>query len=252
MEELHPYREDFVVVGGVCVALYHVREGGELSEPLYTSDLDLATSDDPIDERKNSVEEILKSAGMEERLVGRKRGITKFIDPEETTDAFEIEVLMPRTGSREEDVGEPQPGLTAERLRYLDLLIESASVQPVTIEGKELIFQLPDPGVFLVHKALTVEKRGTRAERRKDYAYILDVLDLYSGEIGQLADQVASAGVTHEYREWIRRGLRELEDYFQRDSDPLLYAVDLLPDMTERRGLALVEKFLDEVPDIHE
>lgn len=251
MEELHPYREDFVVVGGVSVALYHALEGRELSEPLYTSDLDLATSDEPIEQRQDSVEDILKDAGMEERIVGRKRGITKFIDPEETTDAFEIEVLMPRTGSGKENVGEPQPGLKAERLRYLNLLIESATIQQVCIEGNELICQLPDPGVFLVHKALTVEKRGILDERRKDYAYILDVLDLYSGEIGELADQVIQAVVTHEYREWIRRGLRELENYFQQDSDPLLYAVELLPDMSERRGHALVEKFIDEVPEIN-
>lgn len=237
-------------MGGVCVAIYHVLKGEELADQLFTSDLDLGASAEYLKAKQEIVEEILASAGLEVKLAGRG-GVTKFEWPEDPQGVFLVEILVPLSGSGEDPTMKLESGLKVPRLRYLDLLIESASLRRVSLAETTVECRLPDPGVFILHKLLTAPKRSSPPKKRKDFAYALDILYLYSEELETLAGQIKEISeVSHEYRRWIERALDNLEGRFQPDSDPLRYATDRLPDVDSTDGAALVEEFLAYVQDI--
>jgi prevent-host-death family protein len=112
--------------------------------------------------------------------------------------AYSIEFLTPLVGRPDDPEGQPlvtadvQAGLSAQRLRYLDLLLEAPWTVaighlPGAPAGEPpLAVQLPHPGCFLVQKLLIADKRDPETERPKDLAYVYQVVQLFARDLPQL------------------------------------------------------------------
>jgi hypothetical protein len=135
-----------------------------------------------------------------------------------SSEAYSIEFLTPLIGRADDPEGRPlvttdvQAGLTAQRLRYLDLLLEEPWA--VSIEGMPgipvaeppLEVRLPHPGCFLVQKFLIADKRDPETERPKDMAYVYQVIQLFSRDLAQLAETVRTILETSAaQRSWLER-----------------------------------------------
>lgn len=252
LKQLSDYREEFVVVGGVCVALYHKQKDHDLTDALFTSDLDLA-AEGQVETIEPSIKDRLESLGLEavkSRKAGARIPKMRFEFPEEEREeeAFEVEFLLPLMGSGEDSSGYWQEDLPAERLRYLDLLLVNPDMVEMQLAGEDVSFQLPSPGMFIVHRALAAGERSDREKEKKDYSYVLDLIDLFSSEFDQLHESIYKAENIHsKYQTWIHNSLEEIESGFQRGRDPLLNAVERLDRISETRGEALVERFIESV-----
>ncbi len=252
LKALSDYREEFVVVGGVWAALYHRKKRRAMSDALFTYDLDLA-ADGRIETIYTSIKDRLEELGLEPSR-SRKAGSTdpkvrfEFLEQEREGKAFEVEFLLPLQGSGENSSGYWQEDLPAERLRYLDLLLVNPEMVDLQLAGEEVSVQLPSPGMFVLHRALAAGERTDREKEKKDHAYILDQICLFSSEFDQLQDSIQMAVDRNStYRKWIRDSPEEIKSGFQRGKDPLINAVDRLDHISETRAEALVEAFLKAV-----
>jgi hypothetical protein len=121
---LSDYLGELVLVGGYANALYryHPLASPFPGEPIGTKDIDFATAK-TVRTRGRRIRDLLIAGRFELRqeTLGMS-GVVKFGvagDP-----AADLEFLAPLTGrSREPSVQQVQPGLTAQALRYLDLLL---------------------------------------------------------------------------------------------------------------------------------
>jgi hypothetical protein len=108
-----------------------------------------------------------------------------------------IEFLAPLTGAREETTVEIQDGVTAQALRYLNILLENTfevrvSAEAVAGPAGELTVRIPIPGAYVLHRGL-IHPRVISRRRGKDLYYIFetwaslpDVRDRIVTEIGQI------------------------------------------------------------------
>ncbi len=159
---------------------------------------------------------------------------------------FEVEFLVPLKGSVQERNTVLQPDIIAEKLRYIDLLYENAEMIELDIGNHEVKFQRPKPGVFIAHRALAVEKR-TGEKKKKDVAYIIDLIHLFSDELYRLEQEVMEAKQrSGEHASWIKEAKQKVENYFLQDRDPLIHARERT-EIDEVRGRALVRDFLDRI-----
>jgi hypothetical protein len=140
----------------------------------------------------------------------------------EGEEAYSLEFLTPLTGPPVDRAGrvtvtaDIQAGVTAQRLRYLELLLETpwrvsfAGIPGIEAEGEPLTVQVPHPGAFMVQKLLIVDER-TRADRRaKDLAYLYQVASLFRRELPALAAEVrARMDSVLAWRRWLGRARRE-------------------------------------------
>jgi hypothetical protein len=140
------------------------------------------------------------------------------------------EFLILLTGSPTDRHGRPksprefQDGLTAEALRYLDLLLwKPISFDLNTIEelkvGGELQVQLPGLGAYVVQKALCSEKRKRLEKRDKDLAYLFDVATLTHRRWPKLREEVDDLrNKSSEWGKWVYRAAAILDDAFGSES----------------------------------
>jgi hypothetical protein len=130
-----------------------------------------------------------------------------------------MEFLTPLVGGRVDRAGgavttkEIQKGVTAQRLRYLDLLmVESWRVPLAVLPGmggrvdERIRVKLPHPGLFVVHKVLVSGEVGRREKRAKDMAFIYEVLALFRRDMALLAQEVHGiSGKSATWRWWLKR-----------------------------------------------
>lgn len=244
LRTLRPYRNEFVVTGGVCAALYHLEKGGDIGRPLFTTDLDLAFPDRKLDSTGESLSELLEGADYKKSV--SRHGITKY-KRELEEGKFEVEFLLPAIGEDPKEVGRIQDDLRGEKLRYVRLLLK-AEMQTVEIGGRSVEYRRPRPGVYILHRALIVDRRSDTKDQKKDYAYMLDLIELFSDEFSLLKDQIQrTADKSEEFDAWIDKGREKIRKCFLKENDPLQYALDRVDDVDENRAKALIEEFLREI-----
>jgi Nucleotidyltransferase len=140
-----------------------------------------------------------------------------------------VEMLTPLRGSEVDRSGEPkylkkvQTGLTAQCLRYLDLLLympiemDVARVGELELEAS-LKVRVPNPATYLLQKALIHGER-TGESQRKDLAYIYDVAVLWFRKVDAVSRWMdAVGGESHEWRKWVIKGRDVLLSLFS-DAD---------------------------------
>lgn len=204
IEALRPGLDRLVIIGGWAHRLHrmHPLAQGIRYEPLMTRDADIAISAAGPLPQENLRDRLL-SHGFREEFYGDIRPpVTKYLLGDDEF-GFYVEFVTPLFGSevkrkKRRDVTTALAGVTAQKLRYLDvLLIEPWSV-PFAFPGRKSKTQpqikVANPVTFIAQKLLVSGKRKPN-ERAKDVLYIHDTLELFGRslpELGQLwVDDVA-------------------------------------------------------------
>jgi hypothetical protein len=224
VEAIRPWLGQLVVVGGWAQRLYrfHPLASPPAYWPIRTRDADLAFSlDAPL---SGDLGAALEKAGFTPELLGEHAPpVTQYrLGAEDAR--FYVEFLTPLHGSGLKRSGRVDAtvaaaGITAQRLRYLDVLLTSPwnvdlgpnSDTPLT---KAVQVLLANPVSFIVQKLLIHGEREPR-KKAQDLLYIHDTIELFGGSLDTLAalwvDTVRPAlpGRTARRAERIARELAE-------------------------------------------
>jgi len=194
---LEPYRDELVVIGGWANRLcrLHPLALAQVFPPLRTLDADIAT---PMRIRKRAatLRQLLVQQGFREELSGEEDPPRAEYHLGSKGESVYVQFVAPLEGGAADRRGRSTAttrilGVTAERLRYVDVLL----VAPWTIElthangfpvgSTPLLVKICNPVAYIVQKILALPKR--RAEQRaKDVLYIHDTLLVFGGAVDQL------------------------------------------------------------------
>jgi hypothetical protein len=188
---LRPWLGKLVVVGGWAHRLhrFHPQANVPAHLPVRTRDTDLAFSPDGA--LAGDVRTALTDAGFTEQLFGDEAPPATHYGLGEEDDGFYAEFLTPLFGSEmkhgKRDATVRTAGITAQKLRYLDLLL----VKPWSVRvGRErdvpiaadLDLLVPNPTSFIVQKLLIHSDRSPD-KKAQDVLYIHDTLELFGGSL---------------------------------------------------------------------
>jgi hypothetical protein len=162
---------------------------------LTTKDTDLAFSARvPLE---GDVKGALEKAGFDEKLSGESHPPVTHYELSKDDAGFYVEFLTPLVGSGQKRDGTPDAtvavaGVTAQKLRYLEILLEGPWVVRI---GPDEGFPLPrkvdlrvaNPVSFIVQKLLIQQDRKP-PKRAQDVLYIHDTLELFSGALPALKE----------------------------------------------------------------
>lgn len=191
---LRPWLGQLVVVGGWAHRLhrFHPLANPPGHLPLRTRDADLAfSSDEALD---GNVRLALAEAGFAEDFFGEDSPPATHYRLGDEDEGFYAEFLTPLVGSEikrgKRDATTSRAGITAQKLRYLDVLLIkpwSVGVGPerqIPI-GAEVALFVPSPTSFIVQKLLIHSDRPA-AKKAQDLLYVHDTLELFGGSLGEL------------------------------------------------------------------
>jgi hypothetical protein len=160
--------------------------------PLRTRDTDFAFSPDAA--LAGDIHEALKEAGFTEAFFGDDSPPATDYRLGDEDAGFYAEFLTPLVGSEtkrgKRDASVSKAGITAQKLRYLDILLIkpwSVRVGPerqVPIPADVDLF-VPNATSFIVQKLLIHSGRSAD-KKAQDVLYIHDTLELFGGSLGEL------------------------------------------------------------------
>jgi hypothetical protein len=195
VDALSPWNGQLVFVGGWAHRLYrlHPRAGTLGYQPLVTLDADIAFGDR--EQLEGNIQARLYEFGFREELSGsHKPPVSKYTLGKDGSQGFYAEFLVPLIGPAVTRNGTPkatvtEAGITAQRLRYLDLLLHSPWT--VTLDAEwgiptPIDLRIPNPVSFIIQKLLIHEERAGR-KKAQDLLYIHDTLELFASELDNLA-----------------------------------------------------------------
>ena len=208
---LSPWLEQLVFVGGWAFRLYRLHPDAQVPayRPVVTLDADVAFAEG--ERLEGSIRARLLEAGFVESLTGNHRPPVSQYTLGDDGSGFYAEFLTPLTGSGRRRSGEPlatvaRAGVSAQRLRHLDLLLESPW-QVILDAGWEpaagASIRVPNPASFIAQRLLIHDQR-LPAKKAQDILYIHDTLELFGGQLealGQLwRDRLAPTLHTRQQR----------------------------------------------------
>jgi hypothetical protein len=195
VDALRPWRKELVIVGGWAHRLHrlHPWAGKPAYASIRTRDADVAFSLDSAPH--GDIRSALLAAGFTESLSSEHRPPISEYRLGEEDGGFYAEFLAPLKGSGlrrngAEDATVERAGVTAQKLRHLDLLlmqpfevrlddrIESTLVKPSDI-------LIANPVSFIAQKLLI--RRSRKPDKQaQDVLYIHDTIELFAGRLGEL------------------------------------------------------------------
>jgi hypothetical protein len=191
---LAPWGNQLVFVGGWAHRLYrlHPKAVAPNYQPLTTLDADIAFAErEPLE---GDILTRLRESGFKEELAGTHRPPVSQYTLGEEGNGFYAEFLTPLVGPPVTRDGTPKvtlakAGITAQRLRYLELLLRSPWTVTVNAEwGAEAPqdLRIPNPVSFIVQKLLIHDQRNAN-KKAQDLLYIRDTLELFADDLDALA-----------------------------------------------------------------
>ena len=216
VEALAPWHDRIVFVGGWAHRLYRAHPLARVPNypPLTTKDADIAF---PSHARlEGSIRDALLHAGFREELLGDNRPPVSHYTLGDEDSGFYAEFLTPLTGSGIRRSGEPDAttkiaGVTAQKLRHLDVLL----VQPWQASLAANLapsLSVPNPVSFVMQRILIRNDRKP-GKRAQDALYIHDTLELFAGEAGALTElwrEHVAPSLTRKQRREIELGAHEM------------------------------------------
>ena len=192
---LRPWQDDLVLVGGWAHRLYrfHPLARPPVHLPLRTRDADLVFAGGAV--LRGSIGAALREAGFREELFGEDVPPAAHYRLSEEDAGFYAEFLTPLRGggmTRDgtSDATVSKAGITAQKLRYVDLLLVSPwSVRVgadvgVPTSGDAGV-RISNPVTFIVQKLLIHSERSA-PKRAQDILYIHDTLELFGASLEEL------------------------------------------------------------------
>jgi hypothetical protein len=192
---LRPWLGQLVVVGGWAHRLHRFDPlaNAPAHLPLRTRDADLAFSKDAA--LAGNVRMALGGAGFNEELFGDDTPPVTHYRLGEEDAGFYAEFLTPLHGSGVKRSGAPdttvsRAGVTAQKMRYLDLLLVSpwsvrVGPQLGVPTAADVDVRVPNPTSFIVQKLLIHSDRQSK-KKAQDVLYIHDTLELFGASLGEL------------------------------------------------------------------
>lgn len=235
---LEPWRHQLVFVGGWAHRLYrcHPRAQVPSYQPLATLDVDVAFAQR--EQLSGNIQTSLRDAGFEQQLTGEHTPpVSRYTLGADAPGGFYAEFLTPLIGSAFGRNGKPlatleKAGVTAQRLRYLELLLQSpwtVTVDTAWGVASPLELRIPNPVSFIVQKLLIHDDRP-RDKKAQDLLYIHDTLELFAPELDELAliwrEQVRTA--MHE--NWVQKLRQTIESVFGELNDKIRNAAAIPQD----------------------
>jgi len=216
---LVPYLDELVFVGAWCHRLlqFHPLATQPSFAPLVTEDADIATPD-RLPARSISLDTALTRGGFKAHLSGDgQHPVTRYYPKDDEKGRYVEFIAALRGGTHTRD-GEPDEilrvaGITAQKLRYVDLLLFepwrlALSEDQGFGDGDNVVVQVANPASYLAQKVLTLNRRQNRSKRPKDALYIHDTLSMFGDAFSQLREQ--GARVIHQIAPKTRRTFKEL------------------------------------------
>jgi hypothetical protein len=191
VDALGPYVDRVVIVGGWAHRLFrHHPLAQPLSyPPLMTRDVDIAVASSS-DTGEPSLRERLLAHGFREEYLGDDRPPVTHYHLAGDDAGFYVEFLTPLVGGEftrggNRDVTTPIAGVSAQKLRHLDVLLVSpwTVTRQATATPHRLL--IANPVSYLAQKLLVSAKRKP-SERAKDIVYIHDTLSLFGRSLTEL------------------------------------------------------------------
>lgn len=168
---LSPWLGKLVFVGGWAFRLYRLHPGAEvpLYRPVVTLDADVAFAEG--EHLEGNIRARLLDTGFVENLMGNHRPPVSQYTLGDDASGFYAEFLTPLTGSGRRRDGEPmatvaRAGVTAQRLRHLDLLLEAPWQVSLGADwgvGPDTSVRVPESGEL--HCATIVDSRPAAARQ---------------------------------------------------------------------------------------
>jgi hypothetical protein len=194
---IQPWRAHLVLAGGWAHRLhrFHPLAKAQSYQPIATKDTDIVFGTDaPLE---GDIRDALSKAAFKEELSGEYTPpVTHYTLGDEGA-GFYAEFLTPLRGSGikrngEADATITRAGVTAQKLRHLDLLlVEPWSMRIGADQGiplpKPTDILVANPAAFIVQKLL-IQKHRKFAKQAQDVLYIHDTIELFGGAIGSLKD----------------------------------------------------------------
>lgn len=195
IEALRPWLGHLIIVGGWAHRLhrFHGMANPPSYSPLLTRDADVAFSlKAPL---VGDIGVALTAAGFREEFLGEHTPPVIHYRLGGDDQGFYAEFLAPlsgdglkRNGARDQMI--TKAGVTAQKLRYLDLLLTSpfhvtlgiSVAVPVAAPAEVLV---PNPVSFIAQKLL-IQKRRPPEKQAQDALYIHDTLDLFGRHLEEL------------------------------------------------------------------
>jgi hypothetical protein len=221
LDALRPWLDDLVVVGGWAHRLYRFDRLARppAYRPLTTKDADLAFA--PNAPLTGDIGAALKAAGFDQECLGDDIPPVTEYKLGSDEQGFFAEFLTPllgdglrRDGSA--DVTVKKAGITAQKLRDLDLLLTSPWSVNVSSEvgvpvQQSVAVRIANPVSFIAQKLL-IHGRRKPDKRPQDALYIHDTLELFGRELSALRliwQEQVSPGVPRKTAKAIDRLRRE-------------------------------------------
>lgn len=190
---LSPWLGQLVFVGGWAFRLYRLHPQADVPayRPVVTLDADVAFAEG--EHLEGNIRARLLDSGFVESLMGNHRPPVSQYTLGNDASGFYAEFLTPLSGSGRRRAGQPmatlaRAGVTAQRLRHLDLLLEAPwqvtlgadwGVAPGTL------VRVPNPASFIAQRLLIHDQR-LPGKKAQDILYIHDTLELFGGQLDAL------------------------------------------------------------------
>lgn len=232
-----PYLHQLVFVGAWSHRLqqFHPLATAPAFTPLMTDDADVATPE-RLEAMTTSLGMALVAGGFQARLSGDGRLPVTRYHPRGDEHGLYVEFIAPLRGSgytrdgASDDMLEVA-GITAQKLRYVDLLLFEPWHLPLTeqrgfdAEPDELSIRVANPVSYLAQKVLTLQRRTNRTKRSKDVLYIHDTLAMFGSELDGLRAQ--GVRVLGCLPATTRRGFHDLRVEMFQDESLVVGAADI-------------------------
>jgi hypothetical protein len=232
VEALEPYLEDLVFVGGWAHYFYTLRpEASPLPfEPLRTEDADVAAPAQ-LARGKQTIAECLTKAGFRKHLSSDHiPPISEYVLGDEAG-GFYLEFLAPLVGGAikrggRSDVTTMVGGVTAQTLRYLDILLMAPWQVTLTgivgfPVGRPRTISIPNPAAYIVQKMLVLPKRRPD-KQAKDLLYVPDTFTILADSLASVKAawealrQTMLAGHVRTLEKTVRSNIAEVSDLVRR------------------------------------
>jgi len=215
---LGDYLQDIVVVGGWVPHLYRkIWPSQSVVEARRTFDLDAAVPGRLAVGHRRRLDALLAGEGYTLLLGGDSGLPAQIYQSPPGSDLLPIEFLAPLVGRQEETTVEIQEGVTAQALRYLDILLDNTFEVRLSTEthgdsSRELALRVPIPGAYVFHRGLISESGGSR-RRGKDLYYIFETWASLPDVWDQISAQIVEIRANYPPT-WYRRFRSDLESLF--------------------------------------
>jgi len=215
---LGDYLQDVVLVGGWVPHLYRTIWPSESPvEARRTFDLDAAVRGRLTMRSRLRLDVLLAAEGYTQILGGPSELAAQIYQSPPNSDLLPIEFLAPLTGRRQQATIQIQKGVTAQALRYLNILLENTfevrlSAEAVAGSVGALTVRIPIPGAYVFHRGL-IHPRGISRRRGKDLYYIFETWASLPVLRNPISAQIAEIRA-HYPPTWYRRFRSNLENLF--------------------------------------